>query len=74
MPVGCKTLNLANEATPEMASGVKEVSQQTEDCNAERWQFDRGKKGTGRCTEQTKHIGLYIACVQETRWKGSNVN
>ena len=56
MPFGCKTLNLAGEATPEMASGVKEVSQQTEDCNAERWQFDRGKKRIGRYTEQTKDI------------------
>ena len=37
-----------------MANGVTYVSQKTEDCNAECWQYDRERKRTGRFTEQTK--------------------
>ena len=45
----------ASETTPERATWVKEVSQQTEDCNAESLQYyDKESTRAGRCTEPTK--------------------
>ena len=52
--LSCDIASKASETTPERATWVKEVSQQTEDCNTECWQYDKERTTSGRCTEPTK--------------------